>query len=230
MQPARIETSKSGVTTTGATAISNINQDLLRTFKAQAGAPGPPLLIPVGMPPIAFLRPVATSAELLRDEDVQVLTEWRNRHVQSFLTEFVATKERTARWLVDMVGTSNGRILFMVDDTSGNTFGYMGLDFIDWGVGYGEADAVVRGREAAHGTMKVALLSLMAWARGHLGLRRLGVRVRSDNAALGFYHKVGFREVRRVPLRRLAETEMIRWVEDDSLQNNELELVYMVWS
>lgn len=158
-----------------------------------------------------------------------MLTEWRNRFVQAFLTEFEATESRTARWLAEVVGPREGKILFMVDDLNGRTFGYMGLDYIDWEQAYGEADAIVRGAEAAPGTMKRALQTLLSWARGQLGLRELGVRVRSDNTALEFYRKVGFHEMRRVPLRRLEEPQMIRWVEDASLESSKVHLVHMRW-
>lgn len=208
---------------------AHFGRNLLLVLKATAGMPGPALVIHVGSPPVAFLRPVATKKELINAEDVRLLTNWRNRFVQAFLTEFQATESRTIRWLEQVVGPKEGKILFMVDDLNGHTFGYMGLDYIDWDQAYGEADAVVRGAEAAPGTMKRALQTLLAWARGQLGLRELGVRVRSDNTALEFYRKVGFYEVRRVPLHRVEEPEMIHWVEDETVENAEIYLVYMVW-
>jgi RimJ/RimL family protein N-acetyltransferase len=208
---------------------AEIGRDLLVSLKATAGMPGPSVMIPVGSPPIAFLRPVATREAFLNPADVQCLTDWRNRFVNAFLTEFDATEERTARWLVEVVGINNGKILFMVDDQDGLTFGYMGLDYINWEEAYGEADAIVRGGEARPGVMKSALLTLLYWAKGQLGLRTLGVRVRSDNSALVFYQKVGFHEIKRVSLRKAVEPEMVRWLEDESMENAELHLVHMDW-
>lgn len=204
-------------------------RDLLAALKATAGAAGPGLVIPVGSPLEATLRPVATSEKLLNAKDVQALTDWRNRYVNAFLSEFEATPGRTARWLVDVVRVNSGKILFMADDLSGETWGYMGLDYIDWDRGYGEADAIVRGGDAVPGRTKRALQALLAWGRGHLGLRELGVRVRSDNPAVAFYRKGSFREVRRVPLRRVAEPGGARWVEDPSLQSAPIHLVHMRW-
>ncbi len=208
---------------------SHLGRNILAVLKATAGVPGPGIVIPINYPPEAFLRPVATKKELLNANDVRALTDWRNRFVQAFLTEFQATESQTGRWLVQKVGPKEGKILFMVDDLNAHTFGYMGLDYIDWNHAYGEADAVVRGEDAAPGIMKRTLQTLLAWARGHLGLRELGVRVRSDNTALEFYRKVGFQEVRRVPLRLIQEGTMIRWVEDESLENPRLHLVHMRW-
>lgn len=201
--------------------------ELLKALKTSATANQPCLSIPVGSPVEAILRPVATSAGRLNAEDVRVLTEWRNRFVGAFLTEFEANDERTARWLTQMVGPDDTRILFMLDDTQGRTFGYMGLAFIDWERDSGEADAIVRGADCAPGLMTHALLILLEWARVQLGLLRLGVRVRSDNTALEFYRKLGFTEERRVALRRAEEDGMTRWFEDESLEPTGLSLVHM---
>jgi hypothetical protein len=173
---------------------------------------------------------VATRSEYVRPADVAVLTAWRNRFVRAFLTEFEATPEQTTRWLTQTVGPNPGKILFMLDDLAGKTFAYMGLDFIDWMRSTGEADAIVRGGEAPAGTMKLALETLMAWANGALGLRTLGVRVRSDNTALSFYQRVGFIEQWREPLRQAQEPNMTRWVPDPSVKNPQVELVHMLWS
>ena len=187
---------------------------MLRLFKDLAGAPGPAIVLRVGEPPVAFLRPVAGRPERLDPADVERLTAWRNRHVRSVLTEFEATTERTAAWLVAN-HPDDSRILFMVDDPEGATFGYMGLAFIDWRAGIGEADSIVRGADSAPGTMSAALRALIEWATGPLGLHRIVIRVRSDNPVMPFYDRLGFVERRRVPLRLdTAETEGRRWVED----------------
>jgi hypothetical protein len=204
-------------------------RQLVLALKHSAGLPGPPLLIPVGQPPVAWLRPVATRAGLLEPADVQVLTEWRNRFVHAFLTEFEATTARTALWLTDHVGPNEGKILFMVDDPMGRTFAYVGLDQIRWEESRGEADAIVRGGEAPPGTMQQALTTLLEWAQGSLGLMTLMVRVRSDNPALHFYHKVGFEEQFRIPLRQIVAPGMTRWVEDKAATGAAVQLVHLRW-
>lgn len=205
-------------------------RELLAMLKAHARPHGPTLSLPVGSPVEAILRPVATREGQLNAEDVRVLTEWRNRFVQSFQTEFQADEDRTARWLTQTVGPEDTRILFMVDDGSdGRTIGYMGLAFIDWEKGVGEADAIVRGAPAPHGLMSRALRTMLAWGRSQLGLATLGVRVRSDNSAVSFYRKLGFHEVKRVPLRRIEREGMVEWREDESLVPREPQLVHMLF-
>lgn len=204
-----------------------MGRQLVQALKFTAASRGPMLCIPVGIPPQALLRPVSTRQEFLNFNDVRNLTEWRNRFLNSFLTEFQATETRTADWLVNVVGPTDTKILFMVDDVCGRPFGYMGLAFIDWENSSGEADAIVRGAKAPPGAMTQALRTLLVWAREQLGLRNLGVRVRSDNSALEFYRKLGFREVRRVPLRKSVEKDRIFWVEDPSQRVGGLCLVHM---
>jgi RimJ/RimL family protein N-acetyltransferase len=208
-------------------------RELLVTLKANATAKAPCLCIPVGLPVEAVLRPVATAAGRVDAYDVHVLTEWRNRFVSSFLTEFVATETRTEQWLTEVVGPDSTRILFMLDDTLGATVGYLGLAFIDWENLTGEADAIVRGADTAPGVMARAMFTLLDWAREQLGLKSVGARVRSDNSALQFFLKFAV-ETKRVPLRKVEEPDMIRWVEDatlgETLGEAPVSLVYITFT
>jgi RimJ/RimL family protein N-acetyltransferase len=202
-------------------------KQLLTALKHVAGTPGPQLGLRVGTPPVVYLRPVATRRELQNESDVRCLTEWRNQFVTSFLTEFKATESQTADWLANIVGPDDNRILFMVDrDIDNLAIGYMGIGFIDWNAGYGEADSIVRGRPAARGIMTAALRTLLAWGRGQLGLDTIGVRVRSDNPALAFYRKFGFIEQKRVPLNNRYESNSLVWYEDQDSINATISLVY----
>lgn len=203
---------------------------LLAQLKEAAGNPGPALGLRVPGFDSCFLRPVACQAELLNAHDVARLTEWRNRYVRAFLTEFEASTARTARWLSQYVQSDDGRILFMIDDASGRPIGYMGIAYIDWDTSYVEADAIVSNGNTPRGLMSAALCTMLRWAQGQLGLRNVAVRVLSDNPALHFYSKLGFVEVKRVPLRRDVQPGMISWVEDPSLTEAERYLVHHVWS
>jgi len=207
--------------------VARPGRELLRAAKAAASSEPPALCLPVGRPMVGLLRPVVTRPGEAFPADVRALTEWRNRFVHAFLNEFVASEQRTERWLVESVGPDDSRILFMVEDGHDRTIGHMGLAFIDWETGYAEADAVVRGDEAPAGLLTESLDTMWRWARGALGLSRLGVRVRSDNPAIVFYEKAGFRELRRVALRPERLADGLRWVEDASLVAGDPSLVYM---
>lgn len=157
------------------------------------------------------LRPIVTTSGAQDKEELRCLTTWRNRHVRAFLHEFAANEARTARWLATLIGPDDTRILFSLVDDSGQMVGYLGLAYIDWARGYGEADAIVRGEPLPAGTMKRALTRLLAWARSDLGLSELGVRVLSDNAACRFYERCGFVEQRREPLAARTTDDGIIW-------------------
>ena len=141
-------------------------RNLLLLIKSRGRSGAPCLSLPVGIPVAAVRRPVATKLDAQNGQDVLHLTEWRNNHVESFLTEFLATPSQTRRWLAKTVGPSDSRILFMLDRLDGKSVGYMGLAFIDWASGYAEADAVVRGCPAqpldGRGAANHALLGRVA--------------------------------------------------------------------
>jgi RimJ/RimL family protein N-acetyltransferase len=177
-----------------------------------------------------LLRPVSTRSAEARLDDVARLTEWRNKFATAYLTEFQASHERTERWLAEVIDPDETRILFMVDDERGRTFGQMGLASIDWRSGSVEADGIARGADAPRGAMGESLQTLLRWARSQLGLGEAWLRVRSDNTAVGFYGRIGFTETRRVPLRRQADDEVIRWVEDPTISPGGLAVIYMGWS
>jgi len=202
---------------------------LVRALKRAAGL-HPSLGLPVGNPAFALLRPVGVREGQVHAADVKALTEWRNRFPQAFLTEFEATEARTQAWLTGTVAEDDGKILFMADALDRRTFGYLGLDAIDWDRGTGEADAVVRGGEAPAGAMALGLTALLRWARGTLGLQDLTVRVLADNPALAFYERTGFVEEHRVPLRREERgPREVAWVEDASLTTPQRSLVHLRW-
>lgn len=204
-------------------------RECLALLKSTAAPGKASLVLPIGKPVVAYLRTIPTAPGSLDPLDVELLSEWRNRFVKSFLTEFTAHPARTAAWLNGPVHDNDGKILFMVESLDGVRFGHIGLAFIDWSTGYGEADAIVRGGNAPPGLMKLALQTTLKWARDQLGLTSLGVRVRSDNTALDFYRKVGFRETKRVPLAREAHGDAVTWSESPALADAEASLVYMLY-
>lgn len=208
------------------TANDHPGRALLVALKSAAGRPGPQLGLDIGNG--YRLRPVPTERAFQRPLDVEGLTDWRNRFKSAFLAEFEATPPQTAAWLAEIIGPSDDRILFMVDDPDEVPIGYMAISFIRWRDAYGEADAIVRGRDAPKGLMQKAILGMLDWGRGQLLIEKFGVRVRSDNPALEFYHKLGFVEELRVPLTRTSDRDKITWVENPQDRESEIYLVHHV--
>jgi RimJ/RimL family protein N-acetyltransferase len=174
------------------------------------------------------LRPVGTSPGAASPDDVRALTDWRNRRVSAFLTEFEATPHRTAAWLAGTVGPDPGRIVFTLCDENGDAFGVCGLASVDWATGSLELDGVTRGTTAVPGGMSAGLRTLLGWSLGQLGLSTPRVRVVSDNEhALAFYSRLGFIETHRVPLRRIEEPGLVSWVPDPSGPADARQLVHL---
>lgn len=205
------------------------NRNLFIALKKASGS-GIELVLPIGTPVEAIIRPIATDKNKINPHDVHLLSEWRNRFVKSFLTEFHAHDKRTTSWLVDSVAQDPGKMLFMIDTVEGVSIGHIGLGFINWETGYVEADAIVRGGNARKGLMKEALQLLLKWAHLCLGLDNAWVRVRSDNTAVHFYQKVGFIENKRIHLAKKTIGETIIWHEDINGGEESPALVYMKYA
>lgn len=210
--------------------MSATGKELLRLLKNVAGAPGPQLGLKITGFEEYFLRPVPTNRQYLDSNDVECLTNWRNRHVKAFLSEFPATLEQTTRWLAETVNSDDSRILFMIENSQRERVGYMGIAYIDWEKSYVEADAIVSGGGTPKGMMSAALRTLLRWAKGQLGLGTVAVRVLSDNSALTFYRKLGFVETNRAPLRKNVSGNFVSWIEDNTLSSAERYLVYNLWN
>ncbi len=205
------------------------NQIFFSALKKSAGSQVE-LVLPLGQPVEALLRPIATEDSTINQHDIRLLSEWRNRFVKSFLTEFHANDERTTKWLTQSVAKDPGKMMFMIDTLEGISIGHVGLGFINWETGYVEADAIVKGGQARKGLMKEALQLLLKWAETNLGLSDAWVRVRSDNPAVAFYQKVGFIEQKRISLSRKKDGDTLVWYEDDKADLNAPALVYMQYT
>lgn len=209
--------------------MKNNRRNLLKTLKDSASTLWPQLTIRINGFPGYYLRIVPTDAHSLDKADVSLLTNLRNRYVKSFLTEFLANDIQTSDWLTNNVHFDDSRILFIIEDESHKRLGYMGLAYIDWELCYAEADAIVSGGETPKGLMSSALMTLLYWAKNQLLLQKIGVRVLSDNPALSFYRKLGFKESRRVPLKSILNEELTTWIEDESIADSKRYLVHHLW-
>ncbi|MEA1051622.1 GNAT family N-acetyltransferase [Lamprobacter modestohalophilus] len=151
------------------------------------------------------LYPINCRAENIDADIVTMLTEARNSNLDSFLTFFTATPERTKKWLAEQVAPDSTRILFAVKDIQSNDlYGYMGLAYGDSDGSRIEGDAIVRYAEKTEpGLMRLAFLRLVEWVRFSLRIGEIWLRVLSDNPAISFYQRCGFVSVSEVPLYEL---------------------------
>jgi RimJ/RimL family protein N-acetyltransferase len=184
---------------------------LMQFLKKQDCPPDESFSMKIRNAPEVRLRMISTSNP--KEDDMIYLSEWRNRYVRSFLTEFHATPQRTRTWVTRAVAQDLSRILFMIEEPGRPPLGYIGLAFIDYDRHVAEADSVVRGNSGHPGIMTKALQTLIEWAQADLGIKKIGVRVLSDNPAVAFYEKFGFRDVKRTPLQREVSPGFVIWKE-----------------
>jgi RimJ/RimL family protein N-acetyltransferase len=169
------------------------------------------------------LRPLQATAS---SADVALLTEWRNRYREFFLTDFTASVQQTHAWL-QKTGTDPSRILFMIETEGGSPFGHAGLCNLRPADAYAELDNVVRGAEGPRGAMTAAVTMLCDWAASSLCVSALWVRVMSDNPAVSFYEKLGFRRAHDVALEFQRDGSNGIWMERPDRATADRYLRYM---
>ena len=164
--------------------------------------------------PVGRLRPI-TQSSLEKESDIELLAKWRQSAQYWFPSQFNITHEGTKRWLEKQVLELKDRILFFVEKEADIPIGHLGLFRIDYKNKSCEIDNVVRGVSGSFlGGMLHACISLLQWTFETLGIENVYLRVASNNKrALKLYTQLGFKEILRVPLRKVQEEKIIKWLE-----------------
>ncbi len=152
---------------------------------------------------------------------IATLAQWREENTFAFPSQFPVTTAGTALWLRSKLLDVEDRILFLVVDRHGNRIGHLGLANAVNDQAAAEIDNVIRGVKSAQpGIMTKAMKALLNWAQENMAPRLIFLRVFSDNDnAIGFYHKLGFKDDRLLPLRQRKQGDTIIYdlvAEDDS--------------
>jgi len=160
----------------------------------------------------AFLRPVFSPLAGDVRKEAGLIARWRNQHRESFFTWFEATQETTLTWLTEYYAPSLD-LIFMVETLDGEPFGCLSLydfDLKDRSCWFGR---MVRGLEAGpRGGLTLAAAALLDWAFQSLGIKTIFLEVFEHNLrAIALYHRVGFKIVRRIPLRRIDQGSVTKW-------------------
>jgi RimJ/RimL family protein N-acetyltransferase len=173
------------------------------------------------------------TAKHLNNQDITcLLTKWRKQHEWWFPAQFNVTEEGTARWLKSQVIETPDRLLFMIE-SDGTYIGHIGLFRFDFEKNECEIDNIVRGDDAFPGIMSDAIAQMMQWGRTTLGLRGYELQTFSDNEkSLALYDRLGFREVKRVPLIQVKGEDRVDWIDAPEEYNGSIERynVFMVLS
>jgi len=170
--------------------------------------------------PVAFLQPV--SVEFVGENQfIKILADWREKNWDAYPTVFKVTMEGTGKWVNDQLINRDDRILFLISAPDGKPAGHLGLSNFDFTNCEAEIDNVVRGaHNVLPGIMTTALEVLVEWSFTRLGLKRLFLRVFYDNArAIKLYERCGFKGVKKIPLNKIIDGEVIRYEEIQEGQN-----------
>jgi RimJ/RimL family protein N-acetyltransferase len=168
----------------------------LQKMKTQSRRDALRLALPIDSNGQFFLVPIGPWV-LKEVQIIQLMSEWRRVHMDSFLTRFESTPKRTKTYLEEYAIKRNDRVLFLIEDSSSVVYGHLGIASVSGDSG--EVDNVLKGRDTGvKSLMTIAEERLVDWAGAELGIRRLNLSVLASNfRGIRLHSRVGFCEVER---------------------------------
>ena len=159
---------------------------------------------------IGRLRPIPIEIKGDAINDVTLQTKWRNMHKDSFLVEpFIATDERTLRWLNETYFTNDDRIIFMIEDIDHFCIGHLGFENFIYNEKKCEYGRLIRGvaspieRLKRVNIIKLAQIAFLNWGFNYLKLDMIYGTQFADNWAVNKIHAIcGFTTVKEYPFEK----------------------------
>lgn len=174
---------------------------------------------------------VLTTADLADDRVLGLLAAWRHKHEHWFNAQFEVTHEGTRRWLDKAVLETPDRVLFLLEDGSGQPVGHMGFFRFNFSERHCEVDNVVRGEDGAPGLMTHALHALMLWGLATLQPREYRLQTLMENKrAVALYERCGFVRTETIPLARKESPGRVDWIESPGLAAAQRHDLRMRWA
>lgn len=176
---------------------------------------------------------VSINTKLANDNSIiNDLRKWRQKYMKYFLTQFVATNERTQLWLNNSVLLDDTRILFLIQDEEDKRIGNFGICNIR--EKEAELDNLIRGEKG--GDQKLifyAEISLMHWIYKNLGIEDIYLHVFSNNRiTINLHRSVGFEISKIYPLVKSKTSQQVQYNvnlnQSFSEHDDELGLVKMI--
>ena len=159
---------------------------------------------------IGTLQPL-TVEHLQCDDIIEKLTNWRNLNMANFLTQFVATPERTNNWLKNVVFKNKGQMLFLIY-VGKKVIGHYG--FKDLTTDEVLLDNAMRGERYGDPKLLVyAGKALVQWLFVQANVKRIKAEVMIDNIpAIMMNKKIGFQGWKKVPMLKKNINNELRFV------------------
>ncbi|MCK4448652.1 MAG: GNAT family N-acetyltransferase [Candidatus Marinimicrobia bacterium] len=176
----------------------------------------------------AYLVPITFQYKLTSPEYVHLLSKWRKENPIGFASIFEITDQRTEHWLDNILLKREDRILFMIETFDRTALGHIGYSSFNFKEKSCEIDNVVRGKKEKYsGIMTYAMNSIIHWGVNKLKLNQIYLRVLADNThAIKFYQRLGFYEIKKIPLYKVTKENEIKWVELENRQDEEPDRYY----
>lgn len=155
------------------------------------------------------------TADCAEDEELMtLLANWRKKHEVWFQAQFPVSVERTKTWFKNKVIGAPDRLLFIIK-IKDVYVGHVGLFRFDFANLSCEIDNIVRGEdEVAPGIIGDAVVKMMTWGKENFGIKNYTLQTTSDNPrALRLYDRLGFVELKRIPLLYHKTAEGGEWLE-----------------
>jgi len=167
---------------------------------------------------VGKMRPL-TLAHLDNQEVVQKLTDWRNQNMHCFLSQFVATVERTRSWLEHVVFKIPGQMMFLISNTE-QMVGHVG--FKNLTMHDAMLDNAIRGERGGHPKLLVWAHRVLAnWLFWEAGIGNLYGYVMADNApAIMMNRQIGWGGWVRFPLFEESRGSDVHWTFGETNQTS----------
>ena len=179
----------------------------------------------------AYIRPI-TKSTIDNENEISLLSKWREENSFAFPTQFKVTLEGTKNWTKQLI-INPTRILFFIesDEKNPKIIGHLGFYSFDFNEDSCEIDNVIRGeKNYLKGAMTLAMKTMIGWAIDKLHPKKIYLRVFSDNKkAIKFYKACGFKKCLLIPLEKEERQNYVSWNENKKLAKAEKYFLKMVY-
>lgn len=162
---------------------------------------------------IAYLRPITADYRDTIKDCAELMGRWRAENPSISASTFEITKERSEKWLDNLIIGREDRLLFMIQTLDGRFLGHVGYSNFRYDEKTAEIDSILRGvKDEFPGIMTFALQSLLWWGKEELRLEHIELTTGPDNhKAQALYKRCGFIEKKSKAMIKVVKEDEVRW-------------------
>jgi len=138
--------------------------------------------------------------DLLNNERILFLTQWRDENQFAYPTKFKVSKEQTKKWLENNILLNNKRVMFWVIDNYFNLLGHIGVVLSD--ENQFEIDNVLKAFKNIKGLFSEAQKKLEIILQQEFNPSQIYLKVLNSNLkAINFYEKLNYKIIDKVDMK-----------------------------